>query len=173
MNTVKQLVEALRGSTGSTGVYMFGAYPHALGRYGFSSLTEPYDRQRIRLLQATSAHMAQGDEPDNLVLHICTASVIEMDDEFRQPVLDLRSRIYCPDGSEPSPVAHTILSAFSFPSDMALSDATVESDEPASEEPKDLIEYSWWKSLDPVVEEDRGYSSQVSTTARASFSKNQ
>ena len=163
MATVKQVVQSLRSSTGCAGRYLYGASPDALGRHGFSSLTERWDRQHIGLLQAASAHMAQGDKPEGLVLHICTASLIEQDDELGHAGLDLERRIYCPDGSEPSPAARAVLSAFCFPDDMFAVDSKDDDDceHQLNDQGIDVACY-WWTNSDPARDYDRGYASQVS-----------
>jgi hypothetical protein len=159
---VKQLVRTLRRSTGCAGLFLSGTTPDALARHGFSSLTNWWDRQNIGLLQAASAHMAQGNEPDHLVFHICTASLIVMDDEIRPAALDLDRRIYCPDGSEPSPAARAILSTFHFPEDIiGFEPVKANNDTNINEQGIDILDPQW-RNTDPAWNYDRGYSSQVS-----------
>ena len=177
MKQVKQLVRTLRRSAGYAGLYLEGAKPDVLGRHGFSGLPPTsWGRLAVGLLQAASAHMAQGREPDHLVLHICKASLIEEDGELGLARLDLDRRIYCPDGSEPSPAARTVLSAFRFPEDMPKPEVTVASDADSGSG----LEYDschnaqginimsgWWSNADPASEYDRGYTYQVPPAYRA------
>ena len=180
MAAVKQLVPTLRKSTGCAGLYLHKARPDDLIRHGFSSLIEPRDRKLMGLLQAASAHMAQGKETDSLVLHICTASLIEMCFYDVGPAaLDLKRRIYCPDRSEPSTAAHAILSAFRFPEDMLpvdaaeLAESTLRADYDKVED--DGIYYinkqgidvrrCWWTSSELALNRELCYEYQVSAAS--------
>jgi hypothetical protein len=171
MAAVRQLVQTLRTSVGCAGLYLYGADPDELGRHGFSSMTENRDKQRLGLLQAASAHMAQGSEPDHLVLHLCTAICLNNYGEVEPAVMDLQRRIYCPDGSKPSPAARTILSAFRFPEDMIGVDADSEiledcEDDDSLRSPQGIyLDVPWWRNPDPAWPHDKGYISQVSAVS--------
>jgi hypothetical protein len=160
MAAVRQLVQTLRTSAGCAGLYLYGASPDALGRHGFGSLTHKWDRQHIGLLQAASAHMAQGNQPDRLVLHVCTATCLHTNEEVSPAQLDLRMRVYCPDGSEPDPAARTALWAFRYPEDMFSCDSEeVEDDDTLRSEQGINLGMDWWR--DPAADFDRGRWSQV------------
>ena len=170
MAAVRQLVQTLRTSVGCAGLYLYGADPDELGRHGFSSMTENRDKQRLGLLQAASAHMAQGSEPDHLVLHLCTATCLHNYGEVEPAVLDLKRRIYCPDGSKPSPAARTILSAFRFPEDMIGFDLE-KLDRSGMDfymrSPQGILIENWWRNMDPAGEYDKGDALQVSAHAQS------
>jgi hypothetical protein len=165
MEAVKQLVQTTRTWTRCAGLCLRGAVPDALGQDGFSSLTDSWDRRQIGLLQAAGAHMAQGREPDQLVVHLCTASLFECRQQLWPASLDLHRRIYCPDRSEPSQAARAILSAFHFPEDLLSVDSEevrVGGDD-GDPEPLDKhineqgIDVRRWRPSDPAFAFDCGY----------------
>jgi hypothetical protein len=161
MDSVLALERSLRNLNGYAGVYLMGAAPETLGRRGFEGLTVDHDRVKLGLLRAASARMAQGDPADELVLHVCTAAMIDDDQRLSDAELKLERRIYCPDGSEPGPTARAVLSGFRFPEDMIPlpeSEGKIASrfDFYLNSQGVD-ISYIWWNNKDPALEYDRGY----------------
>ena len=161
MDSVLALERSLRNLNGYAGVYLMGSAPEILGRRGFEVLTKTNDRVKLGLLRAASARLAQGDPADELVLHVCTATLINDNEELSDAELMLERRIYCPDGSEPGPTARAVLSGFRFPEDMIPlpeSEGKIASrfDFYLNSQGVD-ISYIWWNNKDPALEYDRGY----------------
>ena len=152
MDSVLALERSLRNLNGYAGVYLMGSAPETLGRRGFEVLTGKHDRVKLGLLRVASARMAQGDPADELVLHVCTAAMIDDDQRLSDAELMLERRIYCPDGSEPGPTARAVLSGFRFPEDMIPlpeSDGEIEYESAVESQGVD-IEYDWWEVHDPA-----------------------
>ena len=158
MDSVLALERSLRDLNGYAGLYLMGAAPETLGRRGFDGLHEDCDRVKLGLLRAASARLAQGDPADELVLHVCTAAMLEDWDELSAAELKLERRIYCPDGAEPGPAARAVLSGFRFPEDMVPlpePDGECEYETRLNHQGVDIA-YDWWQNQDPAWEHDRG-----------------